>query len=229
MSVTAFHARMRIEAGRNNGKVVRESIDSLFAAPPADLSLYAKEAILDLRLDSAANLEDAVRFVPRSTCAVSHQEELPNCAKTLTDHGARFLNGLPLDTLNTLLERKAFPFEVSDAFARNAFMRAVILRRHDVAQPLSRWIFSKLDYQVPVPQEQFRKLLADYQAAASPDEKQFAAIFLLQHLYAFGHEMNTNQPWCAAPAEFHDEQVCWRMPTGPGAAAPAFLSEPDRK
>jgi hypothetical protein len=199
---TVFYQRMRMEGARHNDKEVREDMDALLAAPPPDLPAVAREALLDMRLDAAASLEDAVRFIPRSSCAVSHSEEITDCAKTLTDRGARFLNGLPLDALNDLLTNKAFPIEVNDKFSRNVFMRAVILERHDIAQPLSFWIFSKSTYQIPVPQEQIRNLLADYQAAKTSEEKQFSAIFLLQHLYAFGYQMDTNEPWCASALVF---------------------------
>lgn len=229
--ITAFHERMRIELGRHNDKTVRESIDGLLAGPQPALGAYAREALLDQRLDAAASLEDAVKFIPRSSCAVTHREEAADCAKTLTGSGVWFLNGLPLDTLNHLLEQKVLPPEVADKFARNVFMRAVILQRHDVGQPLTRWVFSRSDYHLPVPAEQVKNLLADYQAATSPEEKQFAAIFLLQHLYAFSYQMDTESPWCASALAFPDGSM--DLPSQPGRAATfansGVLTEGQRK
>ena len=229
--ISAFYHRMRIEGARHNDKEVRESIDTLLHASPKDLQAVARESLLDLRLDSASNLDDAVRFIPRSSCEVTHSPDSDNCPKTLTDHGARFLNGLPLDTLNGLLERHAFPEEVSDKFARNVFMRAVVLERHDIAQPLAKQLFSNPNYQFPVPAEQIRNLLADYQSASATDEKQFAAVFLLQHLYAFGYEIGAEQPWCASGVDFHEQQQYYRWVPGQTAAAgvPALLSPQQHK
>src|SRR5260221_12617763 len=44
----------------------------------------------------------------------------------------------------------------------------------------------------------YADLIKQYEAAATPEEKQFAALFLWQHAYAFGFAMGPPEPCCAS-------------------------------
>jgi hypothetical protein len=78
-------------------------------------------------------------------------------------------------------------------------MRAVILNLHDVAQALDATMPSWSTAAQGRKSEYFADLIKQHESAATPEEKQFAALFLLQHEYAFGFDMGTTEPWCASP------------------------------
>ena len=105
------------------------------------------------------------------------------------------------------------------------WMRAVLLDRHDVARKFDQQILPALGSTPPgIKPEYVADLAKQYEAAATPEEIQFAAVFLLQHQYAFGYEMGTNQPWCASPSgPWHDEPA-YAIATPFVPAPPAFLT-----
>jgi hypothetical protein len=228
--VSVFYHRMRLGNALHNYPEVRRSIDA-FLASPGDLPSVARDFLLDLRLDAAADLNDAVRFLPRASCTVDHREPPPNCWLTMPEHSARYLDALPLDLQLETLRNKSLAEEEKTRFVRNVWLRAVLLGRHDVAQPLAAQAFRPGVYQAPAKPEDVDKLLKEYESAATPQEQEFAAVFLMQHQYAFGYAMGTMEPWCASSQAFKDEDASWRYSQHPSAALgpPPFLSEEQRK
>jgi hypothetical protein len=206
--VTAFYHRMRLRNSKKGFAEVRNSIDVLLKSPE-DLPAAAKLDLLDLRLDAASDLNDLVQIIGRDRC--SNEEYAASnspCPQVLASHSFEVLNSLPLDTIVQAYENPALPEDIKTQIGRNIWMRAVLLNRHDVAQ--------KLDAQVPswsaTPQgikpEYIADLVKQYETAITPEEKQFAAVFFLQHQYAFGYEMGTSQPWCASlNGPWQDESV----------------------
>jgi hypothetical protein len=103
-------------------------------------------------------------------------------------------------------------------------MRAVLLNRHDVAQSLDSQIPSWGATPQGIKPEYIADLLKQYETAATTEEKQFAAVFLLQHQYAFGYEMGMAEPWCASlSGPWHDE-TAYNTAKPFVRAAPAFLT-----
>jgi hypothetical protein len=104
-------------------------------------------------------------------------------------------------------------------------MRAVLLNRHDVAQKLNSQVLPAAGGTPPgIKPEYVTDLLRQYETAVTPEEKQFAAVFYLQHQYAFGYEMGTAEPWCASASNpWHDEPTySAAKPFVP--ASPAFFT-----
>jgi hypothetical protein len=228
--ISVFYHRMRLGNALHNFPEVRRSIDA-FLASSAELPSVAKDFLLDLRLDAAVDLNDAVRFLPRASCTVDHREPPPNCWLTMPEHSARYLDGLPLELQLETLRYLGLAVEEKAKFVRNVWLRAVLLGRHDVAQPLATQAFHRGAYQAPVKQEDIDKFLKEYESAATPEEQGFAAVFLMQHQYAFGYDMGTMEPWCASPQAFKDEDASWRYSQHPSVTlgSPPFLSEAQHK
>ncbi|HET7105244.1 MAG TPA: hypothetical protein VFI38_00425 [Candidatus Acidoferrum sp.] len=228
--VSVFYHRMRLANANHNYPEVRRSIDA-FLATSADLPSVARDFLLDLRLDAAADLNDAVRFLPRASCTVDRRLPPPNCWLTMPEHSALYLNALPLELQVETLRSNGLADEEKAKFVRNVWLRAALLGRHDVAQPLAAQAFRPGANQFPVKPEDVARLVKDYESTAAPEDKEFAAVFLMQHQYAFGYDMGSMEPWCASPNAFKDENSYSRYsrPFSSPLNPPAYLSEPQRK
>jgi TolA-binding protein len=207
--VSVFYHRMRLRNAQQDYATVRRSIDSYLGSSPQTPSV-ARDFLLDLRLDAASDLNDAVRFLPRETCSVDRRKMLPDCAGTLAEHPAKYLDVFPLDELLEVLHNKNLAEEEKAKFVRNVWMRAVLLGRHDAARSLDAAAFRAGAYQAPVNPEVTARLVKDYESATTPEEKEFAAVFLLQHQYAFGYDAGSKDAWCASYAAFKDANTYWR-------------------
>jgi len=195
--ITAFYHRMRLRNAAKQFQEVRKSIDALFKSA-AEIPYTSKNDLLDLRLDAASDLDDLVRFVAHSGCAPNQDSEPSPCAPVLSPHGADVLDSLPLDSIVQAYHNSALAPEIKNLIARNVWMRAVILNRHDVAQSLDATIPSWSTAVQSLKPEYFADLIEQYESAATSEDKQFAAIFLLQHQFAYGYDMGTTQPWCSS-------------------------------
>jgi hypothetical protein len=205
--ISAFYHRMRLRNAAKQFADVRKSIDALFRSS-TEIPRTSKEDLLDLRTDAASDLEDAVHFVTHSGCLPEQETDTATCTQVLSPHGADVLNSLPLDSIVQAYLSPALAPDAKTQMARNIWMRAVILNRHDVAQKLDKQISAWSLTPQGINPEYITELVKQYEAAASPEEKQFAALFLLQHQYAFGYEMGSTQAWCASPAgPWHDDPV----------------------
>jgi hypothetical protein len=228
--VSVFYHRMRLRNGLGKFPEVRAALDAFLASSP-DLPPVAKDYLLNLRLDAASDLNDAVRFLPRENCSVDNRQPPPNCPSTMAEHSALYLDSLPLDVLMDALHNNNLADAEKTKFVRNVWLRAVILGRHDVAQTLDAQAFRAGGYQMPFGNDVIQKLVQDYESASTPEEKQFAAIFLMQHQYAFGYDIGSVDGWCASYAAFPDDHTYWRgtqQPLRP-PNPPLFLTEAQRQ
>jgi hypothetical protein len=227
--VSVFYERMRLGNGLGKFPEVRQSIDAYLASSP-DLPSVAKDYLLDLRLDAAGDLNDAIRFLPRESCSVDSRQPPPNCSTTLAEHSASYLNALPLDVMVDVLHSKNLPDQEKAKFVRNVWLRAILLDRHDVAQSLDAQAFRSGAYPAPLGDDVIEKLVKEYESASTPDVKRFAAIFLMQHQYAFGYSIGSNGPWCAR-SEAKEDLTFWRNthPSESLLSPPPFLTEAQRK
>jgi hypothetical protein len=104
-------------------------------------------------------------------------------------------------------------------------MRAALLNRHYVAQKLDSLVLPAVGGTPPgIKPEYVADLLKQYETAATPEEKQFAALFFLQHQYAFGYDMGTNEPWCASHSGPWHEETTYTAAKPFVPASPAFLT-----
>jgi hypothetical protein len=224
--LTAFYHRMRLRGATHNDKEVRQSIDALLASK-REIPSTAREDILDLRLDSASDLNDAAPFLGRNSNAVLHDG---SSGTILAPAAVDFLSALPLDTLLDVLHTPALDSSVRKSIIRNVWIRAILLGRHDVATSLDSGIQDPSTFPGnPAPaQEKISGWVKQYESSSTPEEKQFAAIFLLQHQYAVGFVMGTQDSWCAGPfAPGYDAPARPAPPTV--ASSWTFLSEAQRK
>jgi hypothetical protein len=228
--VSVFYHRMRLLNGLGKYPEVRKSIDAYLASSP-DLLPVARDFLLNLRLDAASDLDDAVRFLPRENCSVDNRLPPPNCSTSIAEHSARFLDALPLDVLMDVLHSKNLADSEKGKFVRNVWLRAVLLRRDDVAQSLDARVFRPEAYQMPFAKDVIEKLVKEYESAATPEERQFAAVFLMQHQYAFGYDIGSMGAWCASRRAFKDEPRYGNDSAEPAEplAPPPFLNEAQRK
>jgi hypothetical protein len=228
--VSVFYHRMRLRNGLGKYSEVRQSIDT-YLAPSPELTSVARDYLLNLRLDAASDLDDAVRFLPRENCSVDNRQAPPNCSTNIAEHSARSLDALPLDVLMDVLHNKNLADSEKEKFVRNVWLRAVLLRRDNVAQSLDPRVFRPEAYQAPFAKDVIGKLVNDYESAETPEEKQFAAVFLMQHQYAFGYDIGSVAAWCASPRIFKDGPNYWTGPEQPATplGPPPFLTEAQRK
>jgi hypothetical protein len=225
-----FYHRMRLRNGLGKFAEVRQSIDAYLASAP-NLMPIARDYLLNLRLDAASSLDDAVRFLPRENCSVANRQPPPNCSTSIAEHSARYLDALPLDVLVQVLGSKNLADPEKAKFVRNIWLRAVLLRRDDVAQSLTAQAFQPGAYQMPFGNDVIEKLVKDYASAATAEEKQFAAVFLMQHQYALGYDIGSTVAWCASTRAFSEARTGWTDPSQPATplAPPPFLTEVQRK
>jgi hypothetical protein len=223
--ITAFYHRMRIRNANKNYKEVRQTIDALLAAP-LELPATARQDILDLRLDAAGDLNDAIPFLVHEQCDL--QRNASPCMPALSLHGATYLNNFPLDVLVSIVRHPKLDPEVQTQIARNIWLRAVLLGRHDAAQSLDSFVQNPAAFPGNPSPETIAQWVKQYESSKTPDEKQFAAVFLLQHQLAVGISVDSNQPWCASPYAFDDDTSAKRpiatvLPDSP------FLTEAQRQ
>jgi len=222
--LTAFYHRMRLRNTAKQFGDVRKSIDALLNTPD-NIAGLAISQLTDLRLDAASDLDDALHFIGRGGCESNNDFGPSGCTYGLGPHSAEALDSFPLDLLVQASQNPALSDQIKSQIVRNIWMRAVLLDRHDVARKLDQQVLPALGATPPSIKPEFVADLAkQYEAAVTPEEKQFAAVFFLQHQYAFGYEMGTTQPWCASPSSpWHDEPTySTAKPFAP--APPAFLT-----
>lgn len=220
--ITAFYHRMRLRNAAKQFADVRKSIDALLKTPE-EIPAYAVSQITDLRLDAAADLDDALQFIGRNGCENDNGFAPSGCAFGLGPHSTEVLNSLPLDLLVQAYQKPALSQQIKGQISRNLWMRAVLLDRHDVAQKLDQQIVQPGSQPQVIKPEYAATLIQQYESSTTPEEKQFAAVFFLQHQYAFGYEMGTTEPWCASPSGPWQPDPYGRVkPFVP--ASPAFLT-----
>ncbi|HLZ13535.1 MAG TPA: hypothetical protein VKP58_13190 [Candidatus Acidoferrum sp.] len=222
--LTAFYHRMRLRNSAKQFPEVRKSIDVLLKTPE-NIPGVTISQLTDLRLDAAADLDDALHFVGRAGCESDNNFGPSSCTFGLGIHSEQVLDSFPLDLLVEASQNPSLTDQIKNQIVRNIWMRAILLNRYDVAQKFDQQV---LPASVAIPSgikpEYLADLLKQFEAAENPEEKQFAAVFFLQHQYAFGYEMGTNEPWCAsASGPWHDEPTYdTARPFVP--ASPAFLT-----
>jgi hypothetical protein len=212
---------MRLRNGTRNYKEVRQAIDALLTTP-ADLPNYAKGEILDLRLDAAGDLNDAVQVMAQNPC--DPQRGQPNCAAILAPHSELYLDALSLDVLAMAVRHPALSEDVRNKIARNVWMRAVLLGRYDVAQSFDFSVQEAALFPANPQKETISEWMKQLESAATPEEKQFAAIFFLQHQYAAGYNIGSNEPWCGLPSAFPADSS-YIKPVTQVLPGPPFLPE----
>ena len=230
---TAFYHRMRLRNATHNYKEVRLSIDALLAST-ADLPSTAREDLLDLRLDAASDLKDAIPLLARDVGAVRHDRSGISITEdsarlhVLAPHGGVFLETLPINLELAAVQNPKLAKEVQMQIVRNIWVRAILLGRHDVAQSLDPLVQDISSFPGNPPKETIAEWIRQYESPKAPDEKQFAAIFLLQHQRAAGFTMGSEDPWCASPYAFDDDTASHRPPPTVFPES-SFLTEAQRK
>jgi hypothetical protein len=223
--VSVFYHRMRVLNAQRNFGEVRKSIDALLASP-GDLPSVAKQDLLDLRLDAAADLDDALPRLPRNPCEIQHAQS--NCTPVPGLHVAKVLSDYPLDVLVSIALNPKLPVEFRSLIGRNIWMRAVLLHRHDAAQSLDSFMRNPTAFPGNPPTDAVDQWIKQYESAQTAEEKEFAAVFILQHEFAVGFDIGSNDAWCASPYAFEDRYT--QKKTAPAALPDiSFFTEAQRQ
>jgi hypothetical protein len=102
-----------------------------------------------------------------------------------------------------------------------------LLGRHDAAQSLDSFVQDPSAFPGNPPPENIAGWIKQYESAQTPEEKQFAAVFLLQHQFAVGISVDSDQPWCGSMDALDSTNS--RRPVFPAMTVSSFLTEAQRK
>lgn len=184
---TLFYHINRIESGQHKDAAVKTSLDKVLAAPPADLPAGSLNALKLMRLPLSTNLEEFLRFgiqKPLAICSDGGIPELPDEEDDLKGKGKTppafttlagnvLTNKLPLSILRQIATNKQVPANLRNNVAWSSWVRAILIADEAEAKNLAV-IASPLN-------KAKSKLFASYLAAATPEERKFAAALLMLH------------------------------------------------
>jgi hypothetical protein len=170
-----FHRLRLLE--RTDDPAARSQVDQFLARHAASLPLSAKNVFLALRARLAANLEDFLRFAPRTT------REFPDVNNDAThqtpkdvphfdvDASVILTERLPLRLLANAAKSQTLPVELRRDVTIAAWTRAIVLNNDAVALELT----PRLEELVP----EITEDLAAFTTAADPGERQFVTVFAI--------------------------------------------------
>jgi hypothetical protein len=181
-----YHAnRLKLQQGKETE--VRQALDRVLASPPADLSLSSLNALKLQRLALATSLDELIRFgiqtptylgstgfveqVPDDVQAYENKTAKPEKPLFTADFGMIVDGKLPVAMLAQLAQNQAIPTELRAHLAWTSWVRAILLDNQAVAKQLA---------QTMRPFNKAKQALIDrYLAAATPEERKFAAALLM--------------------------------------------------
>ena len=182
--LTATWHRIRLSAERGRKEESRDELDAVLNSPelqdlPSDVNLFRS-----LRMVSAADFPDFLHFALRNPVLVVFDD---NLGEVPDERGAGYLRGAwtphpsfdrdavtllnfstPFDLIEQALSGE-YPAELHQELAMTAFTRGLMLDR-DLTKSAS-----ELESAWP----ELQPLVAQWRSAATPEEKRFAAAFLL--------------------------------------------------
>ena len=186
-TVEYHRLRLMIESGK---KVpARTELDGLLAAGKNTLPASARNQFLSLRMRVASGLDDFLKYAQRNASALSINDdgrEIPDevgadadynkalAAKLklamFDDDAATVLNErFPLSVLKDAAESKVLPSNLRRQLSMAVWVRAILLDKDDIAQAIA----PELAQLAP----EMKDLLADYEAASSPEARRYAALY----------------------------------------------------
>ena len=185
IEVTFQSARLMILSGKL--QEARTLLDAVLGSHDIPIPASAQNQLLTERMFVATSLDDCLKHATRTASAVTEDaddRELPDDlsdnaelkalakAPVLDSSSAALLDDrLPLTVLQKAATSGVLPERLQHELALGAWVRAVILGNEAVAHDLAPVL--KTDF------PDLTKLIDYYLAAHSPDEKLFAAIFLM--------------------------------------------------
>jgi hypothetical protein len=215
----------------------RQEIDKILTMPNDRVPAASRNIFLALRMKLAQNLEELLRYAPRTVVEVPEAVSLPEdfttaiAGKPLLDDDAAivFSRKLPLSVLKAAAQSNLLTPRLRRDVAVAAFTRAVLLRDNVAARELAPAVGEL----VPSLKKQF----ATYASvdAADADAQEFAAAFLLLH--APGSRPVVGSGWgsrvsddgeedLTAIDDYRDNWWCYLGPTGVVGAADGNPAEP---
>jgi len=184
--LTVHYHKLRLLAGRDKPADVYATASGLLQQRTIELTPSTKNALLDVILRTAPDLDAFAANLPRRpSYAFDGEDEAPCRANDaaerahlcslllLTDEGARLVNSMPLTTFAELASSPKLPKSLQADLLKAAWTKAVLLGNDEVASSVAP------DLMRAVPH--MRPLLAAYLAADANARRQ-AALFTLLHL-----------------------------------------------
>ncbi|HEY2822895.1 MAG TPA: hypothetical protein VGJ06_17750 [Candidatus Acidoferrum sp.] len=188
-SITASFHRLRLLTESGKSADTRNQLDQVLAQTKPDLGRSAKNQFLALRLKLATNLDEFLRYAPRSAAiAISIPGETdsfpevspdqPNASQWKSsyfdaDSALSLTEKMPMRLLVDAAKSKSLPPALQREIVVAAWTRAILLNN----EPASRELTPLLLDLVP----ELKDSLAPYDAAQDSTERQFATVFAILH------------------------------------------------
>ncbi len=196
---TLFYHTLRLESDSAKDNSVGQSLDKVFAAPPADLPPGSLNELKLLRLPLSVTLDEFVKFgilKPLAICSNSAVAEMPDDEEGLkglsktkamfTVEAANVINNkLPLSIIRLLAAKTTIPADLRNNLAWSGFVRAILAGNASEATEFAK-IASPLN-------KAKSAYFADYLKATSPESKTIAAVRLMLHFSSANPNVTAGQ------------------------------------
>lgn len=188
---TLFYNVNRIKLGKGGKDAeVRDALDKVLDAPPADLPQGSVNQLQTQRLPLSRNLAEFLRFGVQKPLTVSSTggtegvpDDLDNIIKTGKPEATRAMftpeaavvmsNNLPVGVLTQIAQNTTLPNDLRNNVAWTTWVRAILVGDDASAKTLAPIVKSLNPKKAG--------LVAAYMAAATPEDRKFAAVNLMMH------------------------------------------------
>lgn len=188
---TLFYNVNRIKLGKGGKDAeVREALDKVLNAPPADLPVGSLNELRTQRLPLSRNLAEFLRFGVQKPLTVASNggtegvpDDIDNIIKTgrpeatqpmFTPEAAVVMsNNLPVSVLTQIAQNTTLPNNLRNNVAWTTWVRAILVGDDASAKTLAPI--------VKLLNPKKAGLVAAYMAASSPEDRKFAAVNLMMH------------------------------------------------
>jgi hypothetical protein len=181
--------RIKLDKGGKEAEV-RDALDKVINNPPADLPTGALNEFKTQRLELSRNLAEFVRFgvqKPLCVCSNGGTEQVPDDVGSIVssgkpestnpmftpEAGGVVDNKLPLSEFKPLVSVAALPASLKNDIAWPGWVRAILVGDDAAARELAPLVKTFDKAKGP--------LVDAYLAAATPEERKFAAVNLMMH------------------------------------------------
>ncbi len=171
--LTVAFQRDRLLIAQKNDAQARADLDRLLKSPPDELPPSARNALLALRMHSAANLDELLKFAAREPARIDNENQQQTAPEFDVDAALVLTQELPTRLLAKAAAASSVDEDLRTQIAEEAWVRSVLLDQEQVARQLVPTL-SRLDPSLSAG-------LKAYDGAPSAAERKFAAVFLILH------------------------------------------------
>ncbi len=180
--LTVAFQRDRLLGNTGEAAQARRDFNRVLSMPTGAMSLSSRNLFLALRMKVAANVNEFLRYAPRTEAEPATnfwgQAGAGTDQQMFDDDAAQaFTQQMPLDVLVASVESTTLPQTLRSQVATAAWTRAVLLHNDSAARRLAPLVVNL----APEMKDQF----APYLAARTTEDREFAAVLILLHTPAF--------------------------------------------